>query len=35
MGIDADSRLSGNYYLQTNGETAFDRGKHGMIYESP
>lgn len=33
MGIDSDPRLTGNYYLQTNGEDPYDQGEDGMIYK--
>lgn len=32
MGIDADSRLKGNFYLQTNAQDPFNRGELGTIY---
>lgn len=34
MGIDFDPRLTGNYYLQTNGVEPYNRGADGMIYEA-
>lgn len=32
MGIDADPSLSGNFFLQTNVDTPFNRGEAGTIY---
>lgn len=33
MGINADSSLTGNFYLQTNGESPFNRGNDGTVYK--
>lgn len=33
MGIDADPQISGNYFLQTNGEAPFNRGESGTTFE--
>lgn len=34
MGIDCPLDVSGDYYLQTNGETPFSKGMAGISYES-
>lgn len=33
MGIDADPRMSGDYFLQTNADEPFNRGVNGLTYE--
>lgn len=33
MGIDADPRMTGNFFLQTNAQAPYSRGKSGMVYE--
>lgn len=33
MGIDADSQLQGDYYLQTNDYEPFSRGAEGAVYQ--
>lgn len=33
MGIDADRRMIGDYYLQTNTDEPYDRGVQGTMYE--
>lgn len=34
MGIDADPSTVGSFYLQTNGNTPFNRGEVGMTYQN-
>ena len=34
MGVDADPRMTGNYFLQTNAAAPFSRGEAGTVYEN-